>query len=219
MPLGQARRSDGRRRRGPVGRPRPAPRARSPAASCSADGLTGLVSRACDRVGPRSRIADRGRGRAPASARDAARGGSRIALGQLDAVELGHEQVEERDVELLAGLAPSARASRGDAGVARRHLPAAELGDEDAPVRGVVVDDEHACSRRRSGRPAPARAARSRRRRRRRWTARWNVAPSPATPLLSASSEPSISSASRRLIARPRPRAAVARERSTRRPG
>ena len=37
------------------------------------------------------------------------------------------------------------------------------------------------------------------------WIARRNVLPSPGTPLLSAVSVPSISSASRRLIARPRP--------------
>ena len=36
-------------------------------------------------------------------------------------------------------------------------------------------------------------------------TRRWKVLPSPATPVLSAVSEPSISSARRREIARPRP--------------
>ena len=65
-------------------------------------------------------------------------------------------------------------------------LPARELGDEDAPVRGVVVDDQSAlarevdgdAARRAPAGPTPAPSG-SR-------TARWKVEPSPGTPVLSA---------------------------------
>ena len=95
------------------------------------------------------------------------------------------------------------RASLADGVAADDHLPSAELGRHDPEVRRVVVDHEHGAAgdrdRIRRRRRAPAAGASST------WIARRNVLPSPGTPLLSAVSVPSISSASRRLIARPRP--------------
>ena len=170
-------------------------------ASSSADGLTGLVSSAATASDRRSRV--------PTEDRMSTGAGSRPPLAR--------HRASPRPARRRPAPACACRGSRGR--TPRRP----------APSRGPRAATRCPRSSSPSGRRAPGRCAGWCRCRRRRGrgsragraparavagtrsgassarTTRWNVAPSPATPLLSASSEPSISSASRRLIARPRP--------------
>ena len=119
---------------------------------------------------------------------------------------LGHEQVEQAtsnrspcasQLERLASASRSRAAPSPTAAVCATRMR-----------RFVALSSTTSTDCARRGRPRPASAGWAPRRpaaaagmR----TARWKTLPSPATPVLSAVSEPSISSASRRLIARPRP--------------
>ena len=110
-------------------------------ASCRADGLTGLVRNASIAALSRSSDADR---RARISGKRHVRADRPDRLGELDAVHLGHPQVEDRDVEGLAPPGSSASASVGDAVSRRLDRPAPQLGGQDPAVGRVVVDDEDA---------------------------------------------------------------------------
>ena len=129
-----------------------------------------------------------------------------MRLGQLDAVEVGHQQVEDGDVELLARRGPSSSASRG-----RRRRLAVTMPQrvelklvEDPAVRRVVVDDEDAAAARGSARGAGGGGVRQRASPRA-GTAQAERAALAGDAGALAVSEPSINSARRRLIARPRP--------------
>ena len=127
---------------------------------------------------------------------------ARIAVASVDPVELRHVQVERPRGRTARRRGPS-RAPRAASRWPRPSCPSAR-----AASSGSAGSSR--CRRRR------ARAGRRGRRRRAargassapagapRWSA-GSVLPSPATPALSAVSEPPISSASRRLMARPRP--------------
>ena len=179
--------------------------------SCRADGLTGLTRNAATTSLGRSWTPsdDRITTGVAAPARGAAQ-----RRRQRDAIELGHVQVEDGEIERLsAGHPVEGLARRRGVVAVMPQRPTSVL--DDAPVGGVVVDDEDApagevdADQRSTGDGGRAAAA---------WMVRRKVLPAPATPRLSASSEPSMSSASRRLMASPdRSRRSVAR--STRRPG
>ena len=137
-------------------------------------------------------------------------------LGQRDAVQLRHEEVEQRDVELARRRGPR-RAPRS--ATRCRDVVIAQRSSCAARIRRLVALSSTTRTRR------PARSDAGARR------VRGTAMPAPSSSridqverralarhaALSASSEPSIASARRRLIARPRPRAAVAAARSMRR--
>ena len=107
-------------------------------ASCSADGLTGLTSD----VATASLVAlvdpDR---RQDDDRRLSTRGGGPDRGRQRDAIELGHVQVRDDQIEPLPASHPAERLARRT-GVASRHAPPLDQRSQDPPIRGVVVDDQ-----------------------------------------------------------------------------
>ena len=161
----------------------PAPASTVTSASCSADGLTGLVSTASsDGCAVLAHRPPTRRGRASAVPRQRPPGSRRP--GRAPSIS-GMNRSSSATSNCSPAADPVQRLVRRGR-VACLHRPARELRREDAPVGGVVVDDQRPpAGRGRPGagprdrdRPTPVpRASR---------TARWNVAPSPGTPALSA---------------------------------
>ena len=126
----------------PAPPPAGSPRRRAPSsrASCSADGLTGLVSSAATTGSRRSRAptddtSTIGTGVAGCS--------SRIASASVRPSISGMRRSRIARSNDVPVVDPRERLA-GDRVVARLHRPARELGREDPAVRRVVVDDQHA---------------------------------------------------------------------------
>ena len=131
---------------------------------------------------------------------------SRMRRASVDAVHLRHVHVEDREVEGARRVEPVAAPRAGDSVSRGSHAPLRRLQREDAPVGGVVVDDQHALAlqrRLRADEVAP-RAVRQLGALGASDREDGTSSPCPG-PSLSTHIVPPISSASRLLIARPRP--------------
>ena len=174
----------------------------SASASCSTDGLSGLVR--CDsKSAVESARSRRDNDDARTSGRVLASRSARMRRGQLQAVHLRHQPIEDGDVEgSLRSIQPSA--SCADAVARGLHAPP---GQKRRPGSVRLDSLSSTTSTRRpmrpsiviSGRASPVPGATGE------TSVKWNVLPLPGSPSLSAQTLPPISSASRRLIASPRP--------------
>ena len=121
------------------------------------------------------------------------------ACRHVQAVRARHQHVEHRDVE---GLSPSVASASSPPGASTTSIPQAP---SSALMRRRFVALSSTTSARRPANDPSRRSAVGAMSVAPTSNVRWNVLPSPGTPVLSTHTVPSISSASRRLIARPSP--------------